>query len=201
MCNCIECVGDQPEPVANQTEDGKWTIVYKDSNLTQEYDTEAEAWNEFDERLTLRGGGKMKRYSIGIDPGKKTGFAVYDILKDTLHLQTLDFWNVMDEMDRIGSRVFEEIYEVTVEVPTSKHVWHGKGPNQKSASKVGVNVGGVIREAELLAEGIRRMGFNVRTVHPRGKVDAAKFEAFTGYQGRTNEHTRDAGLLCFRRKP
>lgn len=56
MCNCIECVGDQPEPVANQTEDGKWTIVYKDSNLTQEYDTEAEAWNEFDIRYTQVGG-------------------------------------------------------------------------------------------------------------------------------------------------
>lgn len=140
----------------------------------------------------------MKCYSIGIDPGKKTGFAVYNIRDDTLSLQTLDFWATMLVMEHYQ---LDQVHEVTVEVPTSKHVWHGKGPNQKSASKVGVNVGGVIREAELLAEGIRRMGFNVRTVHPRGKVDAAKFKAFTGYQGQTNEHTRDAGLLCFRRKP
>lgn len=141
----------------------------------------------------------MKRYSIGIDPGKKTGFAAYNIEKDTLDLQTLDFWDVIREMHIFYNPM--TVHEVTVEVPTSKHVWHGKGPNQKSASKVGVNVGGVIREAELLAEGIRRMGFSVRTAHPRGKVNAAKFKTFTGYQGQTNEHTRDAGLLCFRRKP
>jgi hypothetical protein len=138
------------------------------------------------------------KVSIGIDPGKTTGFAVYDIEDDILTLRDTTFWEVF-ELIYVYPK--SEIYEITVEVPNSKTVWHSTGANQKTAARTGVNVGSVLREAELLAEGLERYGYNVRRVHPRGKVDAKKFNAFTGFTKRSNQHQRDAGLMCFRRKP
>ena len=139
----------------------------------------------------------MKDLVIGIDPGKDTGYAVYSIVEGKLTTVTsTDFWDAFIAVEELGP---ERVAEVVVEVPDNKHVWHGAAANAKANQRMGLNVGMAIREGELLAEGFRRRGYNVRTVHPRGKVDTKKFNAFTGWTGRTNQHARDAALLCFRR--
>lgn len=123
---------------------------------------------------------------IGIDPGQKTGIALV-IDGKLVKLDTVDFWRayrVVDSYKGIAIRV-------AVEVPRNKKNWHGVG--------AAVAVGGVIREAQLLAEGIERLGFIVDRVHPTGigkKMKHAEFCKLTGWVGRTNEHTRDAALLA-----
>ncbi len=137
------------------------------------------------------------KYSIGIDPGKQTGFAVYDIINGNLNIvETTDFWEVYTAVQLF---VPSDLSRVVVEVPKSKHVWHKAATNEKAMQRQAVNVGSVIREAELLAEGLELLGYPVIRVHPRGKVDAAKFKAYTGWSERTNEHSRDAGMLCYGR--
>lgn len=141
--------------------------------------------------------GVITPVSIGIDPGKDTGYAVYSISERKLiEVLSVDFWAAFEKVKMWRP---EFVAVVVVEVPTSKHVWHGDAANAAANQRMGLNVGMAIREGELMAEGLTRLGYNVRTVHPRGKVEAKKFEAFTGWKHRTNQHGRDAALLCYGR--
>ena len=128
---------------------------------------------------------------IGIDPGKKTAVAVYDsTLKRIIDVFMTDFWGIHEYLESEQHDIL--IKKVVIEVPRTKSNWHKKGCDITSA-----NVGGIYREANLLADGIERMGLKVVRQHPQGKVDAAYVKKITGYQGKTNEHTRDAIMLCW----
>ena len=123
---------------------------------------------------------------IGIDPGKRTGLA---IVRDGYlrSLYTIDFWSTYDMLASFSATDIK----VVIEVPHNKKNWHGVG--------AAVAVGGVIREAQLLADGVERLGFSVTRVHPTGrgkKMKHAEFCKLTGWKGRTNEHARDAALLA-----
>lgn len=132
----------------------------------------------------------MSKY-IGIDPGKKTAIAVYDsITKRIIDVFMTDFWGAYEYLESEQHDIL--IKAVIIEVPRTKSNWHKKGCDITSA-----NVGGIYREANLLANGIERMGLKVVRQHPQGKVDAAYVKKITGYQGKTNEHTRDAIMLCW----
>ncbi len=129
------------------------------------------------------------RFHIGIDPGKKTGFAVYDKTeKKLIMLETLDFWMAYSKAQAFS----KDSTRIVVEVPKTKANWQ-----EDKSTTTSVNIGGVIREAKLLAEGLKRLGFHVETQHPQGKVDDVFFEKVTGHKGRTNEHVRDAALLVY----
>jgi hypothetical protein len=120
------------------------------------------------------------------DPGSNTGVAVVDVhSQKIITLKTMDFWSAYNYLDNFDRR--ETL--VVIEVPTTKTNWHGNG--------AAIDVGGVIREAKLLADGIERLGFEVIRVHPRGKVPAKNFNKITGWVGRSNEHNRDAGMLAW----
>lgn len=126
---------------------------------------------------------------IGIDPGKNTGYAEYIVETGELLLETIDFWacyNMLKLMPRRGVLVH-------IESPKTKHNWHASKCNTTS-----VNIGMAYREMELLAEGIERLGFHVKRIHPQGKVDAKRFRQITGYKGSTNQHVRDAGMLAYK---
>lgn len=75
--------------------------------------------------------------------------------------------------------------------------------------KIAYNSGSNRRESQLLAEGLRRRGYNVVAVKPlrhvtaagatnkRGKMTAEFFSRLTGWDKPTSEHGRDAGILCW----
>lgn len=132
---------------------------------------------------------------IGIDPGKQTGFAIFGAGEFKM-IATLDFWSAFSAVSLYPPEV---VHQVIIEVPDTKHVWQKAAATTKSLQRQGVNVGSVIREAELLAGGIERYGYKVKRVNPRKKVDAKTFREYTGYTGSTNQHERDAAMLCYRR--
>lgn len=126
---------------------------------------------------------------VGIDPGKKTGIAVYDkTLGRLIDVWTTDFWGAYDFVKREDL----PIDKVIIEVPRTKANWHRKGCDITSA-----NVGGIYREAHLLADGIEKLGLTVIRQHPPGKVDAEYIKRLTGWDQRTCEHKRDAIMLCW----
>lgn len=131
---------------------------------------------------------------IGIDPGKKTGIAVID--KDGITVDTLDFWSVHDF---VMSHDLKSI-AVIIEKPRNKAIYHQNGQNHKAMGRTGVNVGSVIREAELLIA--RFLSKNILTVvvAPAGKLNAVLVQRLTGYTGRTNEHNRDALMMAYKHK-
>lgn len=125
---------------------------------------------------------------IGIDPGKDTGFAIA-VGGKIKELQTLTFWDAylkVRELQADGTEL-----EVFIEVPNTKKNWH--------VQEAAHDVGRVCREAELLADGIEALEVKVTRIHPQGKIKADYFKRVTGYQGRTNQHQRDAGMLVYGR--
>lgn len=129
---------------------------------------------------------------IGIDPGKNTGIAICESGK-IAKLYTSDFWGAIEAIDTHPDAF------IVIELPDTKHVWHNKAKTKGAIQRTGVNVGSVIREAQLLRDYLVRNGREHITQKPTGigkNMNADKFKRLTGWSGRTNEHMRDAAILC-----
>ena len=148
-----------------------------------------------------------KRYVVGIDPGVKTGFAVWDRDgKRLLSVETADFWTVFFRI--YGAPILRpESTLIVVEVAHHAPVFRerkAKGQNENHAARLAQNVGQVMREAKLLAEGLRRLGYEVVEQKPLGKAknaadDRTQFERLTGWTERTSQHARDAARMVYQR--
>jgi hypothetical protein len=146
-----------------------------------------------------------KRYAIGIDPGVKTGFAVWDTEnRRFLAIETRDFWSVFFGVLR--SPIFSAstamiVIEVAHHAPTYRHL-KAEGQNAHTLSKIARNVGQVTREAQLLVEGFRLLGYEVIEQPPLGKKgkaadDRAQFQRLTKWTQQTSQHARDAARMVF----
>lgn len=140
---------------------------------------------------------RSKRYTIGIDPGRSTGFAVYD--RETnkiLCAQSLTFWDLFKILPCYPPRVADVIVEdARLNKPTFRE--HGDIGARKR-EKISRNVGSVQAESRLIIEGLQLLGYNVLPIRPAGeKWDAETVARITGYTHRTNEHARDAIRLCY----
>lgn len=149
--------------------------------------------------------GQGKRYVVGIDPGVKTGFALWDREEKQFDwIETSTFWGVyfrLTESYVLSPLNTEIVIEVAHHAPTFKHL-KAEGQNKHTLSKIARNVGQVTREAQLLVEGFKRRGFTVIEQKPLGKAkkgadDRAQFERLTGWTKQTSQHARDAARLCF----
>lgn len=137
--------------------------------------------------------------AIGLDAGTHTGLAVYDRLSGAfLEIKESNFAAVVWHITETYKRAI-----IVIELPSNKHVWHKAGGNLAVIQRTAVNVGSILREAELLRDTLAFFGkrkgcdYEIRTVHPQGKVDAEKFRRITGHGGRINQHCRDAALLVW----
>ena len=135
---------------------------------------------------------------IGIDPGVNTGFAVWDSEeKQFVEISTLDFWRAID---RVNDFWYEEDLTIVIEDPGQHRTTYARHRTQKGQNRINQNVGAANREATLLIERFRQLGYTVIPVKPvRRKLTAGDFKQVTGYTGRTSEHGRDAGMLVFGR--
>jgi hypothetical protein len=143
---------------------------------------------------------------VGIDPGQHTGCAMYNRVSGTLReVFTADFWRVRQYVLTLPA----DQTLVVIEWPAGNAVtFRGKGKSRQNRGETAAtrekssrDVGGNMREAELLARGLEEAGYTVvRKTPTKGsqtKLDAPTFERVTGWTARTNEHGRDAGMLCF----
>ena len=131
---------------------------------------------------------------LGIDPGTNTGMAIRNVVTgDIEKLWTSNFWEAYHYA--INNALCWR--GVVVEVPDTKRVFHKAAGGLQQIQRTAVRVGGVLREAELLAQGIEQQNIPVLRVNPRGKINAEKFNSITGWKHKSNEHSRDAGMLTF----
>lgn len=133
---------------------------------------------------------------VGIDPGTATGIADYDVVAGELCIvECWRFWIAYEFLvsfyDRSSTLVIVE--DASLISPT----FHHKALTEAAKAKTSQRVGQVKRESQLLIEGLRRAGFFVQGVKPRGKMNADQFKRLTGWQGKTNSHSRDAGAMAF----
>ncbi len=137
------------------------------------------------------------RTYIGIDPGVKTGYALWR--DDTLHVSTTTFWAMAGTLEQFANIHEPETVTVVIEDPNlNRPVWfNGKGANNHAtALKVAQSVGSNKRDAQLLIELAESLGFDVCRIRPtKQKWNRQTFERITGYTSRTSEHGRDAARL------
>ena len=142
-----------------------------------------------------------QRYVVGIDPGEHTGVAVYDRdYKQFLAVRTMDFWTAFEFVtaNYEASETLLVIENGSLNKFTNRQYTEDK--SSATGERISRNVGMNNRESDLLIEGLRRQGFEVREFKPisgNGKWSPDQARRYTGYTGRTNEHVRDAMRLAF----
>lgn len=134
---------------------------------------------------------------IGIDPGKKTGFAVWD--HDARYLaevSTMSITQAMEKVRMMAAILGRENIRMYIE-DARKRKWYGKTGRDRLKG-----AGSICRDSTIWDDFCRELGVEYLMIAPRcntTKLKAAQFKAITGWQRRTSEHARDAACLVFGR--
>lgn len=145
---------------------------------------------------------------IGIDPDiEKNGFAVCvdGQLTQLLNLNFVEVISfIIDNKESIKKVVIEAGWLIT------KSNWHTKGKriSAEAREKIAKNVGENHATGKHLAMFIESLGLKVQLLKPQGKITTIKgvngnpnitsaeiFNKKTGWKGKSNPETRDAGML------
>lgn len=144
--------------------------------------------------------------AIGVDPGKNTGFAVWDCeAQEFIELMTYTFWEAYSE--GLGWKARAEMDSrkliIYVEDPQGNKPTFGRNKlGKKQLDRKAQNVGMNKKEAQLLVSGWRRAGIAVKTIVPKSsKWSAQMFKNLSGWPHQTNEHQRDAAKMVIGMRP
>lgn len=144
------------------------------------------------------------RYIIGVDPGVHTGIAVYDRESNRLDLlrtctaerATETVSNLVDVYTGFGGQpVLVKVENPSFNLPVFNQ---GERLNDRALLKKAQNVGMNKRDATILINQLAAAGVDVEGIRPsRKKWSTDFFRSVTGWQGRTNQHERDAARVCW----
>ena len=135
---------------------------------------------------------------VGIDPGVHTGLAVWDTSSrqflDVRCSGIVDAMRYLFELQQnrgIGLVVFED---------ARKRKWIPRERDLSQFRGRAMGAGSVKRDCSIWQEWCEVNGIEYVAVPPKNnttKLSDAMFRGITGYDGRTNEHGRDAAMLVF----
>ncbi|MCB1757517.1 MAG: hypothetical protein KDJ38_18490 [Gammaproteobacteria bacterium] len=136
------------------------------------------------------------RYLVCIDPGVKTGIALYDYDDRKIkHVTTKEFWGAHDYV--VGHFTPAEVLILIESSESNGFMWNAKGQGVRAAVRVARSVGQNNREASLLQQRLTMLGYRCALVKPKNtKKSAAYVAKLSGWNGKTNEHNRDAIMMC-----
>ena len=131
---------------------------------------------------------------IGIDPGTKTGLAA--CLPEASSIKELRTVGILEPMYTV--REYRSLeFDVFVIVEDARLVKY------KTSKEKAQGAGSVKRDCSIWQEFFERYGISHQFVRPSKsltKWDSKRFQAATGWEGRTSSHARDAALLVFGKK-
>jgi hypothetical protein len=135
-------------------------------------------------------------YIIGIDPGTNTGFSTYSTAEDRIVCcETIMIHTALQRIILIVP-----IFKIFVRVEDARQrKWFGKNAKGKEQG-----AGSIKRDCSIWEDFLVNSKIPFEMTSPgkvKTKVTAEYFKKLTGYEGKTSEHSRDAGLLCYRYKP
>lgn len=142
-----------------------------------------------------------KTLLVGIDPGSSTGLAVFDTdagdgTGALTRCEALPFWEAAEAVTSISA----DVAGVVLEDARRIGLYAKRGERGARRDRIARSVGMIDRDVQLWLDLCGRLGLPVATVEPsRKKWDAETFRRLTGWEGRTNEHARDAARLVFGR--
>ena len=130
---------------------------------------------------------------IGLDPGVHTGLAVFQngalVELATIHPASIRSALVQWSPKRV---VFEDSR-------LQSHNWTTHAA-RAAALKMARNIGEVDGYCRIIVEHCAELGIAAHGISPKGKgakMDADSFRELTGWAGRTNQHERDAAMVCW----
>lgn len=143
---------------------------------------------------------------IGIDPGVKTGYAVWDTVKKKFRY----IGSVSPSIAILGiqeaGKDFKDVRIYVEDVYSNKAVWSKKGASPDETrkwTKVSRNVGINQGICYVIISMLTVMAYDHVLIKPGKrsitKIDAETFNKITGYTEQTDEHGRDAAMLVFGR--
>lgn len=131
---------------------------------------------------------------IGIDPGQRTGVAVY---RDgaLIELRTVSPDQIAGVLEELAPEL------VVFEDSRKQSAVFIRGTNARSMLKIARNVGEVdqlCRQIEALCDRMRIACVGVSPLRKGAKLSAARFREITGWTGRSNQHERDAAMCAYK---
>lgn len=134
---------------------------------------------------------KLQAACVGIDPGTKTGVAVW--YKSDKRFITIDTMTITKAFDFVKS--FKSIILVVRIEDARKRTWFGNSGKERLKG-----AGSVERDCSIWEQFCKEQSINYELVHPKDnntKLSSDSFSALTKWTGRTSEHSRDAAMLVF----
>lgn len=134
---------------------------------------------------------------IGIDTGVHTGLAIYDSEKKVLsEVKTV---KIHEAMLLVGT-MKENGYKIRVRFEDArKRTWFGTHSAREDRARL-QGAGSVKRDCQIWEDYLKEIDVDFEMVAPKynaTKMSAESFKRLTGFQGRTNEHGRDAAMLVY----
>ena len=139
----------------------------------------------------------MNKLYIGIDPGTKTGFAVWDPqLKRFTEIRTMMIHQAMIHVNELDSDP-DNVLFLRIE---DARTWKGFGKQVYGRDQ---GAGSIKRDCSIWEDFCKDMGLNFEmtnlTYHLK-KLTQVSFKIITGHKEKTSEHARDAAMLVFEYK-
>lgn len=130
---------------------------------------------------------------VGIDPGVHTGFAIWN----GQELQECKSTDIIEAILLVIDLNKEYDIKVYFEDARQRH-WFGNSGREKL-----LGAGSVRRDSQIWETLCNDLDIPYQMVAPKDnmtKLNAKQFKLYTGYEGKTNEHGRDAAMLVYKRK-
>ena len=140
---------------------------------------------------------------IGIDPGVKTGVAVWDNRQRTfLQIETVKIHRAMELVRLYKHKAADVGTKLIVRVEDARQrKWFERKYDKKGEEEnVLQGAGSIKRDSKIWDDYLSDMGVEYQMVAPKGgmtKYTKERFQALTGWKKPTNEHNRDAAMLVF----
>jgi len=132
---------------------------------------------------------------VGLDPGVTTGLAVWDAQQQ--RLTAVESMGIVAAMLRVQSMMsFGSLHSVVFEDARLRAYFGNKGREALQGA------GSIKRDCGIWVEWFEHVGCAYRAISPRqkgAKLNATQFQMLTLWEGRTNDHGRDAALLVLGR--
>jgi hypothetical protein len=130
---------------------------------------------------------------IGIDPGVHTGLAIWG--RDEQKFVEIKTMTILEAINRVSLEVVtNETGDVEIWFEDARlRKWFGNSGREKLQG-----AGSVKRDCAIWEELCKSLAVSYKAIAPKNnktKVPAVHFNKFSGWQGRTSEHARDAAML------
>lgn len=131
---------------------------------------------------------------IGIDPGTRTGVALWDPSIKELKISTLKIHEAMNAIKVIAETIEKKSVKVRFEDARQRKWFGNAGRDQLQGA------GSIKRDCAIWEDYLKDLGVDFEMVAPKNAITKMKAEYFrqlTGYKGKTSEHGRDAAMLVY----